>query len=585
MLYDFILSFMRKESRAKGFVIITPAGLISAHFSFNTANTNHMNNYKKPKNTSLRALCAAIALCLALGACAAPRQISVVQHPSAQSATDHGFSRTTNTAAFADLAYDEWSLDYKPSERREHTLLIYMNGSDLESETAAGTDDLKEFVRSGVDEFSVNVVIFTGGANRWHTSAVPSDECAVSTLHDGKIEQLATLGQRDMGNAGTLASFIRFGLEGFPAERTSLILWDHGGGSIAGYGADENFNMSTLTLLELEYAFEKAGLAENRLELLGFDACLMATVEMAVVAAGYADYLLASENVEPGDGWDYSTISVLSGGATGEELGIAICHSFADYYKNSREEFTLSLVRTSNAENLMGALGLLAGAAMETLDDHGFTQLRASRGSTKTFGGGTPLDASCDMIDILDFALALEPRFPKESKLVQNALLRAVLYSVYCSDTALGGLSVYHLYSERGDINRSLAVYKALNMSREYTEYLTAFADALDQGGKESVPAEKPQYTQLLGKQVEMYEVSATDIGAVYAVSANVNDEAAELLVYRPRGGTKSASCDELLGYRQRDGYLVQKGYDKLLPEDEVVLLSRASLQSDPAAK
>ncbi len=545
-----------------------------------------MRNFRKSRSPAItgraiyppRALPAILAVCLVLSACSARPRISVVANSPTAAVISHDFTRTTDTRAFDGLAYDEWSLNYKRAEKRPQTLLIFMNGSDLESDTGAGTADLKELMRSGVDEAVVNVVIFTGGANRWHTKAAPSNECAVSILRGGKIARIAELGMRDMGNAGTLASFIKFGLECFPAERTSLILWDHGGGSIAGYGADENFNMSTLTLLELEYAFEKAGLAQNRLELLGFDACLMATVEMAVVASRYAKYLLASENLEPGGGWDYRTVSVLSSGASGEEFGIAMCNSYTHFYRNPEEELTLSLIRTSKAEDVMGALGLLAEAAMKTFAGGDFRQLQLNRRNTKSFGSGTPLDESCDMIDILDFTKSFEKSCPHEAELVRGALNSAVRYSVYCSDTELGGLSVYHIYSERGDIRRSLEVYKSLGMSESYTEYLTAFAEKLAVGDRESVPVREPLYTHLFGGRTAMYEVSATSEVTFYAVSAKINGELAELIVCRMNGISEyeaaAGDADRLLGYRKRDGYLVQKGFDRLSREDEVVLLS-----------
>ena len=494
--------------------------------------------------------------------------------PSA--ATDYGFSRKTDFSAYKGLAFDEWSLDCDIAERRRHTLLIYMNGSDLESETAAGTDDLRELMRSGVDETAVNVVIFTGGANRWHTKAVPSNECGVSVLRGGKITQIGTVGQRDMGNAGTLASFIEFGMQHFPAAETSLILWDHGGGSIAGYGADENFDMSTLTLTELEYAFEKAGLREKRLALLGFDACLMATVEMAVVAADFAGLLLASENVEPGDGWDYRTVAELPG-ATAEQFGVAVCEAFAEIYRNSREEFTLSLVRTREAESVMGALGKLAEAAVESSAPQDITQLQEIRRETKTFGNGTPDEQPCDMIDILDFTRALEGFLSKETAQLRYALNNAVRFNVYNSDAELGGLSVYHPFLRGETTERSLEVYRGLNMSGEYTAYLTSFAASLE--GTE-IPAEPPQYTNLLGHSALMYEVSSTENGTTYAVSATVNGKAAQLLIYRPHSYSGQQQRDELLGYRKRDGFLIQKGYDLITTEDEVVLQDAKTQES-----
>ena len=533
-----------------------------------------MKMFIKPKKRVLDAAQVIVSLLILFfvaNGCAAPLRYAAVQNtPSEDSVKiNHGFTRTVDVSDFENLAFDEWTLEYEPTPQRKHTLLIYMNGSDLESETAAGTGDLKELTRSGVDETYVNVVIFTGGANRWHTNAVPSGECAVSVLCGGEITQIGTVGQRDMGNAGTLASFISFGLQAFPAEETSLILWDHGGGSIAGYGADENFDMSTLSLTELEYAFERAGLRDKPLALLGFDACLMATVEMAVVASSYAEYLLASENVEPGDGWDYRTVAVLPD-ASIEEFAVNICNSFAENCRNSREEFTLSLIKTETAADVMGALGLLAKAATASDFDSGFTLLRSSRQNTKTFGAGTPDSEPCDMIDILDFTRLLEEKLPNETALIQKALQNTVLFNVYCSDAELGGLSVYHPYSEREDLWRSLEVYKSLKMSGEYTRYLTEFSKKLGAGADKPVAA--PELTHLFGGSTNMYEVSATDDGTIFAVQATVNGEPAELLVYRAVGLTASSSGDELLGYRRRDGSLLQKGYDELTPEDEVSL-------------
>ena len=34
---------------------------------------------------------------------------------------------------------------------------------------------------------------------------------------------------------------LNYGFDFFPADSYSLILWDHGGGPVLGYGVDENF--------------------------------------------------------------------------------------------------------------------------------------------------------------------------------------------------------------------------------------------------------------------------------------------------------------------------------------------------------
>lgn len=488
---------------------------------------------------------------------------------------DHGFRREANVAEYSDLAYDEWEFPpLEPEPPREHTLLIYMNGSDLESETGAGTLDLAELEASGTNTDLVNVVIFTGGANRWHSRDIPSPECAISRLIDGKIVNLATVSARDMGNSGTLASFLRFGLNHFPADRFSLILWDHGGGSVAGFGADERFDMSNLTLRELEYAFERGGLREKPLEMLGFDACLMAAAEIAVAAAPYAKYLVASESTEPVGGWDYSAVAILnSAGITGEAFGRRIADAYlasgGDY---PSEELTLSVVRTSEAENVIGALGKLAARCRTAISDGAFNSIRRARRASKSFGDAAPRGADSDMIDLADFARSLAAAFPEEAGALTDALRRAVIYNVYSSDRALGGLAAYHIYGDRRDAAHSLSVYADLRMSHEYTQYLLEFATLLD--GTE-LRAEQiiPDLTaELFGIVVGLFEVSRGADGALYAASAVINSDAAEILVRIPDGGVP-----ELLGYRRSDGPLLQKGFDEFTPNDRVLLWQTAS--------
>ncbi len=89
----------------------------------------------------------------------------------------------------------------------------------------------------------------------------------------------------------------------YPAEQYDLILWNHGGGAFFGYGFDETTNDS-LTLDELDQAFADSPFHDgNKLEFIGFDACLMANIETAHTLSPYANYMVASQESEPGSGW------------------------------------------------------------------------------------------------------------------------------------------------------------------------------------------------------------------------------------------------------------------------------------------
>ena len=102
---------------------------------------------------------------------------------------------------------------------------------------------------------------------------------------------------QNMADSATLTDYIQYCSSNYAADHYGLVLWDHGGGVVGGYGYDENFDGDSTSLTELSYALGDAGV---HLDMLGFDACLMANFETCLMAAPYADYLIASEEPEPG---------------------------------------------------------------------------------------------------------------------------------------------------------------------------------------------------------------------------------------------------------------------------------------------
>ena len=106
----------------------------------------------------------------------------------------------------------------------ENTIMIYMIGSNLESEAGAASLDLSEMIGSGVDTSKTNVVIFTGGASQWKFD-VSSDKNYVVRVEgnkgyylDGETSDIA-----NMGEAGTLLGFLDFCTKNYKANHYSLI--------------------------------------------------------------------------------------------------------------------------------------------------------------------------------------------------------------------------------------------------------------------------------------------------------------------------------------------------------------------------
>ena len=168
-------------------------------------------------------------------------------------------------------------------------------------------------------------------------------------VQEGSAEVLNDLGDVNTGDPQLLADFITTSVTNFPAARYSLIISDHGA-SWPGVGGDESSQFDTLSLAELEAGIQAglAGAGLDKFDLLGFDACLMATYEVASELAPYADRLLASQELEPGHGWDYGALQLLndSPDTDVDTLGSALIDGFEAQAKaqDTSTEITLSLV-------------------------------------------------------------------------------------------------------------------------------------------------------------------------------------------------------------------------------------------------
>ena len=534
-----------------------------------------------------------------------------------------GFSRDISSLDYSGIQFTPWDVDAAAAlagtrQQKDYTVMIYMNGSDLESEGGAATADIAEMLRSGVDTDHTNIVIFTGGTNRWRNSVVPSNECALWRVEGGDIVKLGGVGLHNMGDSGTLAGFIDFSLRCFPAQAYGLILWDHGGGSIAGYGQDEKFGNSRLGLLEMDYAFERAGLAGKKLAFIGFDACLMATAEMAVITADYAGYLIASQDLEPGDGWDYSFLSVLNApGLDGAEIGRAVADAYMAFYGEfTDEDLTISITDLSKADQVMGAMGRLMGRCADTLVEDGgevFTSFAVKRHQTKSFGNGSRRDDDCDMVDIGDMARLLSDLFPAEAAELAGALEDAVVYNRHNCDVDLGGLSTFYIFGGKNNADMTLAAYSALGMSREYTDYLYAFAGAMDSkarayrsdagmgdiletyltlwqpidrandiylmaGIRDGYSADySGSWPRIEGRHVCLYETDRSARGAEYSIPARHNGADCDIIVLFSDGYPGG----RILGARKEEGYIIQKGLDEIKDGDVIAFYDTLWDQAD----
>jgi hypothetical protein len=230
------------------------------------------------------------------------------------------------------------------------TVLVYsIADTDLEPYLLA---DLAEFAEVGSQEF-LQVAAMVDRAEDYSSDPLLGIDDWVGakyvSIGQGSAEELEELGDVDTGDPAPLADFIAQGIADHPAEHYALVISDHGA-SWPGVGGDEGSDHSVLTLDELRGGIsdglEQAGL--DKLDLLGFDACLMATYETASMMAPLADRMIASQELEPGHGWDYRAFQVAADdpAVDVDTLGRSIVDGFAAQAEaeGTGADITLSMV-------------------------------------------------------------------------------------------------------------------------------------------------------------------------------------------------------------------------------------------------
>ena len=372
------------------------------------------------------------------------------------------------------------------------TILVYMCGTDLESQQGMATADLKEMANATVSD-KVNLIIYTGGCSRWRNNVISSSVNQIYRISDGKFECLEkNAGNGSMVNPDTLVSFLQYGKKNFEADRMCLIFWDHGGGSVSGYGYDEKVGHNqSMTLAGINSALKKA---DMKFDFIGFDACLMATVENGLMLSQYADYMIASEETEPGVGWYYTNwLTQLSASTSMPtiRIGKLIADDFVAVCERQcrGQATTLSVVDLAELQaTIPSELKEFSIETNELIQNKEYKTISSARSKTREFAQQSRID----QIDLVDFANRIGS---VESKDLSKALKSAVKYNRTGGGiTGAYGLSIYFPYKRAGKVNQMVSTYQAIGMDEEYTRCIQEFA-SLEVSGQVSAGTSLSSYS------------------------------------------------------------------------------------------
>ncbi|MEI7615521.1 MAG: clostripain-related cysteine peptidase [Actinomycetota bacterium] len=427
-----------------------------------------------------------------------------------------------------------------------YTLMVYMTAADLESEDLNGfaTDDLNEMM-SAEDADHLNVVVETGGTKQWVNEKISNTENQRWFIENSSMELVSdNLGNRNMGDPGTLSDFINWSVKNYPADNYILLFWGSGSGSVYGYGNDEKHDDDSLVLPELEKALGDSVKKNNiELELVGFDSCLMATVETAYMASNYAKYFVASEETEPDHGWDYSQIlSAISQNDTisGSQIGKVILDAYKEQSiaEETSDEITLSVVDLSKVSTIVDSIGDFASEAMTKIQNtEGLRALSLARNKAESYGEESDNSQCSDMVDLAGLMLNVREEYPTVSDELVNKIDDAVLYNLTSKiKPDARGLSIYMPYKDKENFDYNLADYNKINFSRPYLDFVKDYAqkisnsrDAVDFLDSSPEPVSGDEYTITIDKEYldnvsEIYYQAGMTDGEYDTVLGEYND-------------------------------------------------------------
>lgn len=357
------------------------------------------------------------------------------------------------------------------------TIMVYLCGSDLESSGGLASLNLEEMCSAVLPE-DVNVLVETGGTSTWYWDGIETDVLGRYQVMDGSLEEAETVELASMGDPSTLTGFIQWGIETYPSEHYGLILWDHGGGNADGVCYDELYDGDNLTLPELGSALSDTG---STLDFIGFDACLMASFETAKAISGFGYYMVASEETEPGQGWDYESMLNAIGedpSMQGDALGKVICDAFLDkcLRLDCADEATLSVIDLSAVDMLDRTFDeYTSGMAMAADDVEALNSVASGADQTESYGGNTDAEGYCNMVDVADLVSNTQDYVQTDGSGLLRAIDEAVVYSVHGDSRENShGISVFYPIEVTED---ELSVYIQNSDNTPYLQYIAAVTD------------------------------------------------------------------------------------------------------------
>ena len=344
------------------------------------------------------------------------------------------------------------------AEPKKWTILYYFDGKNNLAPMAQHSYNSIDKV--GSDE-NVNLVAQLG---------MPKKSVLQGLIQQGKgSQQLADVGQKDMGSAENLKQFVEWGMKNYPAEHYALVMWDHGAGFKGSMVDDEtNHIIGNHDLAAaLEDVYKETG---KKLDVLNWNACLMQQAEVGYELRNAASYMVGSQEVEAGMrlpipgvfgttpqhavAKDVQEAVKSKGDLTPEEMAKLFVFEAKNQFGGQMFTPTQSAIDLSKMEAVKTSMDTLAGALLDAIkaDPSMLDRVRSDiKGAQRMIAADMHLEPYVDYRDLGDFARvlvkddklnAVNPKIGEAAKDVMAAVQDAVIAEQHAPISGFGGKSL-----------------------------------------------------------------------------------------------------------------------------------------------
>ncbi len=346
---------------------------------------------------------------------------------------------------------------------------------------SAGEEDL-ESLRKGSFYSDMTIVV---QRDRW--AFVDEAETVRYHIKSGEIFKEEVLGETNTGEPKVLKTFIEESSKAYPSEKLIVIIWSHGMGvdDFDIYnGKRERYFVPKEEIEEIAISFDdaakdfldnielqKALEVDVKIDILGFDACLMGMFEIAYQLRNNAEVMVGSQHIEPVSGWDYTRIlEELKLENSSKKMGIDLVKFYADYYeRNSSYETTQSAINLKKIEETAEYLDAFAKLLLESLENK--NDLKYTLLSSQLFNKN-------EYVDLVDFAKNTKERLEIPSlDFYADRLLESLEFLILANQTTgysmrgANGVSIY-FPSQRSPFKETFEMYEKLEFSKNYPHWI-----------------------------------------------------------------------------------------------------------------